>query len=765
MKIKSILVFSLLSFVIIPAQSISKYPYQNKLLTPELRALDLIGRMHLNEKIAQMECVNYELKNELFDSTGNINKTVLDSKYKAGLGQIAEFCKSQNWFDPQKGVEVYNQLQHYFIENTRLGIPIICHEESLHGIVAKDGTSFPHPIALAGTFNLRLVEQLYTMAAEEARARGVQQVLSPVIDVAREPRWGRCEETFGEDPYLVGEMGVSAIKGFQGDNTFSDNKHVIATVKHFAAHSQPENGTNLGPVDISPRTLYEVFLYPFEQAVKRAGVSSIMASYNELDGIPSHANKWLLTDLLRDTWGFKGYVVSDYFAIGQLNSIHHVASDWTDAARLSIEAGVNIELPKPEAYSNIKKLLHQGLITEKQLDKLVVKLLEYKFKLGLFDNPYLKKYVSANQSKNSSLALEAARQSIVMLKSNELAPLDLSKIKTIAVIGPNANRVLLGGYAGQPIHFVTVLEGIKNFAGAKANVLYSEGCKITTTDSEGHAEIVKPEENIESIAKAVQLAKQADVIILAVGGNEQTSNEGGDRMNLDLVGSQNQLIDSIAATGKPIIAVVIHGSPISFVNLSLKVSTLFDCWYLGQECGTAIADVIFGNYNPSGKLSISIPRSAAQLPCYYNYKPSARRGYLFETSTPLYPFGYGLSYTNFSVKNLRLSKSSISRNENVTVSVDVKNEGNLFGTEVVQMYIHDKVSSVTRPVKELKGFQRVELKAGESKVVEMVITPAQLAFYDQNMKFKVEPGEFEVMVGNSSQDQDLKSIILKVIKD
>lgn len=754
-------------------------PYKNPKLSAEQRAADLIKRMTLGEKVAQMQCINYESKDEVIDAKLNIKTEVLKSKYSHGLGQIAEFCKTRGWLTPRQQVEAYNTIQKFFIEQTRLGIPFIAHDEALHGITAKGATSFPQPIAMAGTFNPELVKQAYTLAAHEARSRGIQQVLTPVLDVEREPRWGRCEETFGEDPFLVGEMGVAAASGLQGN---LDSIKVIATLKHFAAHAQPENGTNTGPVNVSERVLREVFLYPFQQVIKRTGVGSLMASYNEIDGVPSHASKWLLQDILRKEWGFKGYVVSDYFALGELaigsNKVgNRVAADWPDAARMAVEAGVNIELPIPQTYVYLPELVKKGLVSETKINQLVESMLLYKFKLGLFDHPYLDPAIAEKvngTAEGRKLALEAARQSIVMLKNKQaVAPLNLNKYKTIAVIGPNADRELLGEYSGQPKQFVTVLQGLKERVGNQANIVYAEGCKITTTSGwyNDSVALEKPEVSRKSIMAAMKTARTADVIVLAVGGNEQTSREAwnlthkGDRSDLDLVGSQNELIDSLATLGKPIVAVVINGSPLAFNNLDAKADVLFECWYLGQECGYAIADVLQGRYNPSAKLSVSIPRSVGQLPVYYNYKPMARRSYLFSSVTPLYPFGYGLSYTTFKVENVKLTKPSMAKDGTNQLTLTISNTGKQEGAEVVQLYIRDLVSSVTRPVKELKAFQRVNLKAGETKPISFNITPAMLAFYNIDMKYLVEPGQFELMVGTSSQDTDLQKIMLSVAAD
>jgi beta-glucosidase len=502
-----------------------------------------------------------------------------------------------------------------------------------------------------------------------------------------------------------------------------------------------------------------------------------MASYNEIDGVPSHANKWLLRDVLRKEWGFKGYVVSDYYAIRELNERpsffgNFLAEDGKQAAALAIKAGVNIELPEPDCYINIVELVRKGIIKESLLDELIAPMLLWKFKLGLFEDPYVdpetaEKVVGCEE--NRKLALQAARETITLLKNDGVAPLNPGKVQTIAVIGPNADRQMLGGYSGRPKHVSTVLEGIRNRAGS-IKVLYHEGCKITIGGSWQQDEVVPsdPEEDQRSIAEAVEVAKQADVVVLAIGGNEQTSREAwglahmGDRASLDLVGRQDELVDAIAAIGKPIIAVLFNGRPITIRNLTEKAQAIFECWYLGQETGQAVAEALFGDINPGGKLPITIPRSVGHIPAYYNYKPAARRGYLFDDIRPLYAFGFGMSYTKFEIGKPRLAKSTIKKNESTKVLVDVKNIGAVAGDEVVQMYIRDKISSVTRPVKELKGFKRIALAPGQTETVELPIDFERLAFYDIDMKCVVEPGEFEIMVGNSSRDEDLQKVILRV---
>jgi beta-glucosidase len=527
------------------------------------------------------------------------------------------------------------------------------------------------------------------------------------------------------------------------------------------------------------RVLRETFLFTFREVIDKAGAISVMASYNEIDGVPSHASKWLLRDVLRKEWGFKGFVVSDYYAIWELGYRpdthgHFVAKDSRESCVLAVEAGVNIELPEPDCYLHLVDLVRKGVLKESQLDDLVAPMLLWKFQMGLFDDPYVDPEEAAKvvgSDDNRQLALQAAQEAITLLKNeNGLLPLDPTTTGTIAVIGPNAHRSMLGGYSGVPRHDVTLFDGIKEKVGDRVNVLYSEGCKITVGGSwsQDAVQASDPDEDRKQIKEAVKVAKQAGVIILAIGGNEQTSREAwnlnhmGDRTSLDLIGRQDELVKAMLATGKPVIAVLFNGRPLSINSLKESVPGILECWYLGQESGRAIADVLFGDCNPGGKLPITVPRSAGHVPVFYNYKPSARRGYLFDDVSPLYPFGFGLSYTTFSLENVRLAKKKIKTDGATQVLVDVTNTGNREGTETVQMYIRDRVSSVTRPVKELKGFKRISLKPGETKTVELDITPASLAFYDVNMKYVVEPGEFEIMVGNSSSDTDLQKVVLEV---
>jgi beta-glucosidase len=486
-----------------------------------------------------------------------------------------------------------------------------------------------------------------------------------------------------------------------------------------------------------------------------------------------------LRDVLREEWGFKGFVVSDYYAIRELNERpelygHHLAADGKEAALLAVKAGVNIELPEPDCYKHLVELVREGRLDESLMDELVSAMLEAKFRIGLFDDPFVDPETAnrvVGSETNRGLALQAARETITLLRNDGgLAPLDAKKIRTLAVIGPNADRELLGGYSGKPGRVSTVLDGIRERAGSDVRVLYHEGCKITVGGSWQEDAVVPcdPEQDRKSIAEAVQVARQADAVVLAIGGNEQTSREAwalnhlGDRADLDRVGRQDELVDAIAAIGKPIIAFLFNGRPLSVRNLCDKAAVIFECWYLGQETGRAVAEALFGDVNPGGKLPITVPRSVGHIPAYYSFKPSARRGYLFGSVEPLFAFGFWLSYTEFRFSPPRLEKAVLRAGESTRMLVDVTNAGRMAGDEVVQMYIRDRVSSVTRPVKELKGFQRITLAPGETKTVALEITPELLAFYTIDMEYKVEPGEFDILVGKSSRDPDLQKVLLRV---
>jgi beta-glucosidase len=739
--------------------------YRDPRAPVEERVADLLGRMTLEEKVAQLTALwgskpQVGPGGDFSVDRGDFSPEKARVVLRNGIGQLS---RQRERKDPRESALFANAVQKFLVENTRLGIPAIFHDEVLHGHMAQKGTHFPQPIALASSWDPELVGRVFTAAALEVRARGGHYVLGPNLDLAREPRWGRTEETYGEDPYLVSRMGVAVIKALQGKGPGVDAEHVMATAKHFAAHGQPEGGTNIGPANYSERVLREYFMPSFEAAVKEAGVASVMASYNEIDGVPSHANRWLLEKVLRQEWGFTGLVASDYDGVTQLAGRHGVAGDKAEAARLALEAGVDIELPDPDCYLTIPQLVKEGRLSEAAVDRAVARNLRAKFLLGLFENPYVDPGRAAavtNSAANRALAAEAARRSIVLLKNEGgLLPLDRNRIRSIAVIGPNADRAHLGGYSDNPGRGVSLLQGITDKVGGKVKVSFAEGCKITKEGGDWWADtshLSDPEEDARLIAQAVEVAKVSDVAVLAIGGNEDTNKEAwadghlGDRDSLELVGRQNDLVRAVLATGRPTVVFLINSGPLAVNYVAENVPAILEGFYLGQETGVAAADVLFGDYNPAGKLAVSFPRSVGQLPIYYNHKPSARRGYLYTSKEPLFPFGFGLSYTTFAYSNLKVAPEKIGPAGRASVSVTVTNTGRVAGDEIVQLYLRDRVSSVTRPVKELKGFERISLAPGQSRTVTFDITPDKLSFLNQNMERVVEPGMFDVMVGASS---------------
>ncbi|HEY9283029.1 MAG TPA: glycoside hydrolase family 3 N-terminal domain-containing protein [Pyrinomonadaceae bacterium] len=760
-----------LALALSPAQTPAARPqssapdYKNARLPVERRVADLLARMTLEEKVAQLVCLwgqrpQVGPQTDFSTDRGDFSPEKARQVMPHGVGQIARQRERKG---PREGALFANALQRWLVEQTRLGVPAIFHDEALHGLMARGGTHFPQPLALASSWDTEFVARVFTAAALETRARGSHQVLGPNLDLGREPRWGRTDETYGEDPHLVSRMGVAVIKALQGPGPNVDDEHVIATAKHYAAHGQPEGGTNIAPANYSERIIREVFMPSFEAAVKEAGVMSVMASYNEIDGVPSHASHWLLEKVLRQEWGFRGHVVSDYYGIPQMESLHKIVADKPQAAKAAIEAGVDIELPDPDAYASLVALVREGKVSEEVLNRAVARNLRAKFLLGLFENPYVDPARAervTNSRAHQELAAEAARRSITLLKNDgNLLPLDRARLKSIAVIGPNADRAHLGGYSDDPGRGVSVLDGVRAKVGGAVKVNYARGVKITEEGGDWWADtsrLSNPEEDAKSIAEAVEAARASDAALVVIGGNEDTNKEAwadnhlGDRDSLELVGRQNDLVRAILGTGKPVVVMLINAGPLAINYVAENVPAILEGFYLGQETGTGVADVLFGDYNPAGKLPVSFPRSVGQLPIYYNHKPTARRGYLYANKEPLFPFGHGLSYTTFEYANLRVAPAQIGPAGRAEVSVTVRNTGRRAGDEVVQLYIRDLVSSVTRPVKELKDFRRVSLAPGETKTVTFTITPDKLSFLDINMNRTVEPGAFDIMVGTSS---------------
>ena len=768
----SLLISSAAPFRVAAQTRAGDAPYKNARLSIDERVRDLLARMTPEEKAAQMMGLWMEKPNdksrapkEQTSTGGEFSPALAKDKMPHGIGQ---FGRQREYRNAQRSAEYANQVQKWLIDNTRLQIPAVFHDEILHGLMGEGATVFPVPLALASSWDTDLIRRVFTVAARQTRIRGTHHVLGPNMDLARDPRWGRTEETYGEDPYLTARMVVALVKAVQGNATYQnpliDDAHVIAAGKHFAGHGQPENGTNIGPVNLSERLLRETHFVPFEAAIKEANMMSIMPAYHEIDGVPVHANRWMLDTVLRKEWGFRGTVVSDYYAMTELEKRHKIAADLSDAARQSLEAGLDIELPDPSVNKTLVEQIKAGKIPLELIDRAVSRILYQKFQLGLFENPYVDAEKAArltDTAEDRNLAAEAARRSIVLLKNdNDTLPLDRAKLKSVAVIGPNAARAHLGGYTDPtPPRTVSILDGVRAKLGNSVKVNYAEGVKITKEGGDwfGDTATLNDAASDEKlIDEAVETAKNSDAVILVIGGNEDTNKEAwaenhlGDRDSLELVGRQNELVKAVQATGKPVVVFLINSGPPAIESVAETVPAILEGFYLGEETGTAAADVIFGDYNPGGKLPVSFPRSAGQLPIYYNYKPTARRGYAFSTPEPLFPFGYGLSYTTFEYSNLKIAKPIIGLNELTIVSVDIKNTGKMRGDEIAQMYIRDEVSSVTRPIKELKDFARISLNPNEKKTVTFTVTPAKLQFFNREMRRVVEPGFFQIMVGGSS---------------
>lgn len=756
----------------------------------DARVEDLLGRMTLEEKAAQLIGI-WLTKNRIQTPEGEFSPEEASKNFPNGLGQISrpsdrKGAKPAAVIDAAAGADdgavnrnaketarYTNAAQKWAAEKTRLGIPLLMHDEALHGYVARDATSFPQAIALASTFDTELTEKIFAVAAREMRARGSNLALAPVVDVARDPRWGRIEETYGEDPHVCAEIGLAAIRGFQGATLPLAKDKVFVTLKHMTGHGQPENGTNVGPAQIAERTLRENFFPPFERAVKELPVRSVMPSYNEIDGVPSHANRWLLTKILREEWGYKGSVQSDYFAIKELIARHKLTTDLGQTAVMAMHAGVDVELPDGEAYALIPELVKAGRIPQFEVDAAVSRVLKMKFEGGLFENPYCdEKTADAKTATPDAVALarEAARKAVVLLKNDKgLLPLDGKKVKRVALLGTHAKDTPIGGYSDIPRHVVSIHEGLTAEAKAQGFQLdYAEAVRITEKRiwAADAVKLVDPAVNAKLIAEAVEVARNADVVVMVLGDNEQTSREAwadnhlGDRDSLDLIGQQNDLAKAIFDLGKPTVVFLLNGRPLSINLLAQRADAIIEGWYLGEQTGNAAADVLFGRANPGGKLPVSIARDVGQLPIYYNRKPTARRGYLLGDTSPLYPFGFGLSYTTFDISAPRLAKTTIGQGESVKVEIDVANTGKVAGDEVVQLYVHDEQASVTRPVLELKHFKRVTLAAGAKTTVSFEIKPSDLWMWNLDMQRVVEPGDFSILVGPNSVD--LKKATLTV---
>jgi len=713
---------------------------------------DLVKRMRIEEKVAQLGSIP---ASELLED-GKFSREKASRLISKGIGQVTRLAGSSvSPRDPAKIAMLANDIQRFLVEETRLGIPAIIHEECLSGLMAWGATTFPQAIGLASTWDPELIQNITSVIRRQMRAIGAHQGLAPVLDVARDPRWGRTEETLGEDQYLVASMGVAYIRGLQGNDLSSV---VVATPKHFVAHGFPEGGRNCAPVHVSPRELMEVFLFPFEAAIREAGAYSLMNAYHDIDGIPCAASRELLTEILRFRWGFKGYVVSDYGAIEMLKTFHHVATDEMEAAVQALEAGIDIELPRTKCYGEpLLKAVKEGIMPEDIIDEAVSRVLRVKFLLGLFTNPYVKVEEAArafDTPEDRALALRAARESIVLLKNDGVLPLK-KDLKSIAVIGPNADttRGLLGDYSYtlhlncevDAVKIVSILEAIKGKVSAQTEVYFARGCGVY-------------EESKDGFKEALEAASKAEVIIAVMGERSgifrlpAVTGEGRDQTSLSLPGVQEELLKALGELGKPLIIILVNGRPMSVKWAAERASAIIEAWFPGEEGGNAVADVLFGDYNPGGKLPISVPQDTGQIPVYYSRRASSFRDYVFMSAKPLFPFGHGLSYTQFEYSSLKIEPEKIEPAGSVRISFNVKNVGRFKGDEIVQLYIRDLIASVSRPIKELKGFKRITLEAGEKKMVTFTLSTDQLAFYDRHMRLIVEPGLYEVMVGSSSED-------------
>ena len=741
----------------------------------------LLSQMSLEEKLAQIGSYwVFELQTK-----GELDPQKVDNKLKHGIGQITRPAGASN-LDPVSAARTINQLQKYLVERTRLGIPAIIHEECCSGAMVPGGTAFPQVIGLASTFRPELAEAMTDVIRKQLRAIGAHQGLAPVLDIAQDPRWGRVEETFGEDPTLASHFSMAYVRGLQGKNL---NEGVMATGKHFIGHSLSRGGLNCGPVQVGWNDLYNVFLAPYQAAIRHAGLASIMNAYPELDGEVVAASRRILTGLLREALGFDGVVVSDYLAVMMIHNYHHVAADESTAASMALEAGIDVELPSVLCYGDpLKAALEAGDIDIETVNTAVRRHLQKKFELGLFEDPYVDegRVLEVFETREQrSLARRIARESAVLLKNDGLLPL-MKTVGVLAVIGPNANegRNQLGDYsyaagkellmmrnsegsnfkevdevalAVHDIRIVTVLEGIKGVVSPDTKVLYARGCGNLDEDTSGFED-------------AIQTASQAEAVLLVLGDRsglvpDCTTGETRDSVDLRLPGVQEDLARAIVSTGKPVVVVLVNGRPFALPHwLVGAANAILETWLPGEEGGPAVAEILFGDANPGGKLPITFPRHVGQVPIFYNHKPSGMKSnwyvdYVSEKVTPLYPFGYGLSYTTFDYRDLQINRAQAAQGEVVEISLRVENTGVVPGDEVVQLYTCQEYTSTPRPVKELRGYARVTLQPGEGKRVTFHLPVNQLAFYDTGLNLVLEPGQIHIMLGSSSEDIRLKGSV------
>lgn len=759
----------LLSYAFLPAKAQERIPYKDSSLTPEERTKDLLGRMTVEEKVGQLLC---PLGWGMYAKEGK--RVAYSDEFKKQIDQRhtgmfwATFRADpwtkktlENGLTPEQAAEAANALQRYAVEKTRLGIPVFLAEEAPHGHMAIGTTVFPTSIGQAATFNPNLMEEMGRIIAKEIRFQGAHIGYGPVLDLARDPRWSRVEETYGEDPVLSAMMGAAMVKGM-GAGKLSDPNAVISTLKHFIAYGIPESGQNGNPSMVGVRELHENFLPPFQWAID-AGALSVMTAYNSMDGIPCTMNKAMLTDVLRKQWGFKGFVVSDLYSIEGIKNNHCVAETLSDAARYALSAGLDVDLGG-DAFATLIASVKEGKIAESMLDAAVAHVLELKFRMGLFENPYVDPKNAKREVRTAehiSVARKMAQQSVVLLENkNQILP--LNKKYKIAVIGPNADNQynMLGDYTApqEENNVVTVLEGIWAHVD-RSKVKYVKGCAIRDT-SDIH------------IDEAVKAARSADVAVVVVGGSsardfktsyketgaaiaskdyisDMECGEGFDRTTLDLLGKQMNLLRAVKATGTPMIVIYIQGRPLNMNWAKEHADALLTAWYPGQEGGNAIADVLFGDYNPSGRLPISIPKHVGQIPIYYNKKNPQSHDYVETDAMPLYSFGYGKSFSTFKYEDIKVQKEN---DKEYKISFRLRNVGDYDGTEVVQLYVRDDYASVVQPQKQLKIFRQVFLKKGEEKQVELILNQEDLSLIDATMKKVIEPGSFTIMIGSASND-------------
>lgn len=739
--------------------------YKDSSKSTNERVKDLIGKMNIEEKILQLTSIWLAFdpeKGEMApsimgeDLDANAGRVDIDYYLKAGLGQITRAFGSRP-IDPIAGAETVNRIQKRLVEESRLGIPVICHEECLSGLMAQGATSFPSPVNYGSTWDPELIQQVGDVIRRQMRSLGTHQGLAPVCDVARDARWGRVEETIGEDPYLVGVMVTSYVKGLQGDDI---KKGIIATLKHFVGYSFSEGGRNFAPVHVGRRDLMDVFFVPFEMAVKEGKVLSLMNGYHEFDGEVPGASHWLLTEVLRDSWGFDGFTVSDYGSITFLQNMHKIVETHKEAAAAALKAGLDIELPNPTMYpQGLKDALDEGLINEDDINLAVTRILKLKFNLGLFENPYVDTgKIELDLPEENALAAKIAEKSITLLSNNGVLPFRHGQDK-IALIGPNAHNImaLFGNYSfenhvvsthykdmeEEVVSAPTVLEKLQGKIG-KDKVKYARGCNILDDD-------------LSMIPEAVETAQKSDTVVLVVGDKAGhfragTVGEGTDTPDLSLPGGQEELVKAIFETGKPVVIVLLNGRPFAMPKIAEKASAIVEAWFPGQEGAGIIVDTLFGDLNPGGKTTLTFSQSAGVQPLFYNHKFLAKGFPELPEFTPVFPFGHGLSYTEFSYSDLNFSSTEIAVDGKTEITFTLKNTGDRKGEEVVQLYINDPVASIPRPVRELKGFKRIALEPGEQKKVTFIMPADMLAFTGLDYKKVIEPGEIKIMIGSSSED-------------